>query len=80
MDVQLIKGQFLPDDAISIITEMIRIKIRYHEDKITALSNEEDIKSRESKIKQLQHELQRVRTEIRSGVGEISIDSVIHIQ
>ena len=60
MNIQLIKGQFDPEDAIGIITQMIHVKIKYHENKIHRNSNEEDIKFRENKIKLLQKDLSAI--------------------
>ncbi len=60
-DFQLIQGQFTAQDALEIITRMVQAKILYHESKISSLENEEDIKSRESRIKQLQKDLYEIR-------------------
>ncbi len=79
MDIQLIQGQFDADDAIEIIAQMIHIKIRYHEKKISKISNEEDIKNRENKIKRLQKELFEVRHKILTKNSMVKIDAVIHI-
>lgn len=79
MNIQLIQGQFVPSDAIEIITKMIHIKIKYHESKISDLSSEEEIKYREGKIKKLQKELFAVRDEILTKKGKINIDAIINI-
>ena len=54
MDIQLIKGEFNPNDALELITKMIEVKIKFHESKINTIHQEEDIKIREKKIKNLQ--------------------------
>ncbi len=79
MIIQLIQGQFNAHEAIEIITQMIHVKIKYHENKIAGNSNEEDIKNRETKIKHLQKELFEVRKEMLSKKGSLSIESVINI-
>jgi len=79
MNIQLIQGQFNANEAIEIITQMIHVKIKYHENKITGNSNEEDIKSRETKIKRLQKELFEAREIVLSKRKNISIDAVITI-
>ena len=61
MKIQLIEGYFNAKDAIEIITQMIHVKIKFHENKINAESNEEDVKMREKKIHQLQKNLFEVR-------------------
>ncbi|HEX8377962.1 MAG TPA: hypothetical protein VF602_09095 [Pedobacter sp.] len=79
MKIQLIQGQFPPNEAIEVITRMIHIKIRYHESKISGLSSEEDIKSREAKIKGLQKDLFEVRDELLSKQGKVKMDAIINI-
>lgn len=51
MNIQLIQGEFSVNEALELITQMIHIKIKYHENKIAQHSSEEDIKSRETKSK-----------------------------
>ena len=79
MAIQLIHGQFNSDEALELITQMIQVKIKYHENKITANSTEEDIKNRETKIKRLQKELDDLRSSIISKGGNPAIDAVINI-
>ena len=40
MIIQLMQGQFKPTEAVEIISQMINIKIKYQESKITASCNE----------------------------------------
>lgn len=61
MKIQLIDGSFSAKDLVEIVTKMIEVKINYHENKIQSSSNEEDIKMRENKIKDLQNELVKLR-------------------
>ena len=79
MNIQLIQGQFNAKDAIDIITQMIHIKIKFHENKITNNSTEEDIKFSETKIKRLQKELFEMRKYIESQGKKINIQSEIHL-
>ena len=79
MNIQLIKGQFDPDDAIGIITQMIHVKIKYHENKINRDSSEEDIKFRENKIKRLQKDLFDIKRAIDSNGIQVAIESTIEI-
>lgn len=80
MDIQLIQGQFTAKDAIEIITEMIHVKIKYHENKINNSSNEEDIKMRETKIKRLQKELFECRNNIYEKKGKIKLNAIIQLE
>lgn len=78
MDIQLIKGEFIATDALDLITKMIHIKIRYHEDKILKENNEEDIKMRERKIKQLQKDLYEARNKIEKNNSKINLSGQIN--
>ncbi|HQW56125.1 MAG TPA: hypothetical protein PK076_08360, partial [Saprospiraceae bacterium] len=71
--------EFNSNDAILLISQMVQIKIKYHENKINILSNEEDIKSREAKIKRLQKELFDLREHISSKNNNVKLESLIKI-
>lgn len=75
MNIQLIQGHFSTQDAIDIITQIINVKIKFHENKIDNAHNEEDIKMREQRIKQLQQSLQESRSHINSQGEMVSITS-----
>ena len=64
MILSLIKGNFTNKEAIELITELIHVKIKFHENKIKLADQEEDIKMREKRIKQLQKELYEVKNYI----------------
>lgn len=74
---QLLKGSFTKEDALTLITRMTDVKIRYHEDKIEHSDNEEDIKMRENRIKQLQKDLYEARKKIEHQEGRIELQSEI---
>lgn len=80
MNIQLIHGQFNSKDAIDLITQMIHIKIKFHENKISGTCTEEDIKISETKIKRLQKELFEIRKHIEAKGKKIAIQSTIEIQ
>ena len=79
MNLQLISGQFPQQDALDIITQMVSVKIRYHEKKIVGNSNEEDIKNREAKIKRLQKELYEIRKKMLLTPGTLSMDASVNL-
>ena len=79
MNIQLIDGQFNAKESLDIISEMIQVKIRFHESKIGDLSNEEDIKVRENKIRTLQNELQEVRQFMLQAHGKLNMHSDISL-
>ena len=78
MNIQLIQGQFSAKDGLNIITQMMHVKIKYHEEKIQHSSNEEDIKMREAKIKRLQKDLFEVKNYI-DQAGNILLQSEINL-
>jgi hypothetical protein len=80
MNIQLIKGVFDTKDAIDIITYMIQVKIKFHENKINGLSNEEDIKMYEKRIKELQRDLFLIRKFIESKGATVVLNSEIQIE
>ncbi|MFP5041194.1 hypothetical protein [Parasediminibacterium sp. JCM 36343] len=77
MNIQLIQGQFNAKDAIDIIAQMIQVKVKYHESKISNTSNEEDIKFAEGKIKRLQNDLSEIRKFVGQSGATINIQSEI---
>ncbi len=79
MTIQLIQGQFSAEEAIDIITKMVHVKIKFHENKIHSHANEEDIKMREKRIKQLQKELFEVRNFIDAKKAKIEMHSLVEI-
>ncbi len=64
MNLELIYGNLDTTDALELISQMVDNKIKYHENEINSQSNEEDIKTIEAKIKQLQKDLFELRTKI----------------
>jgi len=79
MNIKLIQGEFSANDAIELIAQMIQVKIKYHENKIDNRSNEEDIKSFEVKIKQLQKELFDLRQNYNSNKS-LKIEAIIKVE
>lgn len=79
MNIQLIQGEFESKDALELIVQMVHIKIKYHENKIQSDSNEEDIKTRERKIIQLQQELFEVKKAFQTNKKSVKIESIIKI-
>ena len=79
MKIQLIEGNFNANDSLDIITQMIHVKIKFHEGKISNSSSEEDTKSRESKIKSLQKDLYEIRKYILTKGNAINLQSFIEL-
>lgn len=79
MELQLINGSYLKSDAIELITQLIQVKIKFHEDRIGRDSNEEDLKMREAKISMLQNELQDVRRYLNAKSGFVEMHGNINL-
>ena len=79
MSLQLLKGKFSCIDAIDLIAQLAHVKIKYHENKIKDTENIEDIKMRESRIKQIQKDLFEVRKHIEASPKGVSLESLIKI-
>lgn len=78
MNIQLIQGTFPSSDALFIIEQLIKVKISFHEQRISASDNEEDVKHRESRIKALQKELEAVRNEMLVNPRAVTITAEIN--
>lgn len=79
LQLQLIKGRFSKTEAFDLVSQMVNIKIKYHEDKIRGAEKEEDIKMRENRIKELQRELHEFKNLILSNEQAVNIESGIVI-
>jgi hypothetical protein len=80
MHIQLLQGQFSANEALSLLTQLIHVKIKFHENKIDGDSNEEEIKMRETRIKQLQKDLYEARQYIDKKGGSIDLQAAIHCE
>lgn len=76
MKAQLISGTFDKSDAIDLVTKMVNAKVKFHESKVKSTSTEEDVKMRETKIKNLQKELYDIRNYIEKQ-DEVTINCEI---
>jgi hypothetical protein len=79
MHIQLIQGEFSTPDALELVTQMVQLKIKYHENKIATDTSEEDIKYRESKIKRLQKELTELREAMILNNKNVKLEGTIKI-
>ncbi len=80
MNIQLLKGEFNREETLDLVTHLVHVKIRFHEEKIQQAENEEDIKMREARIKELQRSLYEVRTALRKKGPKLSVMSGIEIE
>jgi len=79
MHVSLINGNFSSLDALDLITQLIQVKIKFHERKIENTANEEDIKMREHRIKGLLNQLDEVKKILLKKEGQYLIESDIKL-
>ncbi len=80
MNITILQGHFSPKEAEELITKMIDIKIKYHENKIgESEDHAEDIKMREKRIIQLQRDLYEVRRYIKQQSGKINLQAQINL-
>jgi len=79
MKIQLIEGSFSQQEALELLTQLVHVKIRFHEQKIEHSDLEEDIKMREKRIKQLQQDLYEVRQLLNQKAGRFNINAGITI-
>ena len=79
MNLQLIKGSFKSPEAVEILSQLVNVKIKFHESKIENSQNEEDIKMREKRIKQLQQEFYETKQAILSKGKTCELESGITI-
>lgn len=79
MELKLISGRFAAKDAEQILTDIFKIKIAFHENKIGKMGeSEENIKHAESRIKQLEETLRSIIQRIRES-GKEMIDVQAHV-
>jgi hypothetical protein len=80
MQIKILEGSFSAKEALDILTQLVHVKIRYHENKIQHLDSVEDIKMREKRIQQLQKDLYELRTFIESGKKKVNLFGSIEIR
>ncbi|HOZ80309.1 MAG TPA: hypothetical protein PLY34_20100 [Ferruginibacter sp.] len=79
MNLQLIKGSFKSSEALDLLSQLVNVKIKFHESKIENSQNEEDIKMRENRIKQLQQEFYETKQAILTKDKTCELESGITI-
>jgi len=80
MKIQLVDGQFDVADGLTLISRLLEVKIRFHEDKINSLSAEEDIKMRENKIQKLQKQLEELRSKLDGKTSQLQLKAEINVE
>ena len=75
MNLELIHRELDSTDALVLIEQMVNSKIKYHENNTSSHGNEEDFKTRESKIKQLQKDLFDLRKKINLKENNLEVEA-----
>ena len=77
--VNLANGVFYSGDAASIIRGMIEVKVKFHEDKISRLSNMEEIKMREQRIKELQRMQSKIQEWLKARGEQANLELTLSV-
>jgi hypothetical protein len=80
MNLTLLDGHYRPEDARTLITELLRVKIAFHQRRIEAHKTEEDIKHSEKRIRELEASLQAALRELRDATGWIDMRAIASIE
>lgn len=80
MNITLIDGHFQSKEALELLTKVIHVKIKFHEDKIAQLDIEEDIKMRENRVKELQKDLYVIRKMMEQGKKSYGLHAELEIK
>ena len=77
--VNIADGVFYSGDAASIIRGMIEVKVKFHEDKISRLSNLEEIKMREQRIKELQRMQSKIHDWLKAHGEQTNLELTLSV-
>jgi len=80
MNIQLIEGEFKAKDAMDLITQMIHINIKFHENIISKSDNNDDIKAREIKISSLQKNLFDLKNTKGASSKGVKVNAILNIE
>jgi hypothetical protein len=79
MEIKLLEGHFKASEALELVTQLIHVKIKFHESKIEASSVEEDVKYRENRIRELQKDLYEFRKQAIRNAEELELHAHIEV-
>lgn len=79
MQISLIKGCFNSDEAMDLLTQLLHVKIRFHENKIKQSHNIEDIEHREQRIIELQKSLYDIHRFVKNGDEFVDLSTDVYI-
>lgn len=79
MTTQIIQGQYTTKEAIDLLTQLIKVKINFHETKMEAAQSKEEKKLWKSKIVELQKKLREINKQVKQYKKGIELESLIGI-
>jgi len=79
MNIEFLKGNFSKEEALDLLTQIVHIKIKFHEKKIEKSDMEEDTKMREQRIKKLQQDFYDAKIFIMSKEKDCELNAEINI-
>ena len=79
MNLQLLKGTYTKAEALDIVSQFVQVKIKFHENKIEKSHQEEDVKMREARIKQLQLDFSELKKRLSDIGDDCTLDAEIKI-
>jgi hypothetical protein len=77
--IDLLRGSYSKRDALDLLTQLIHVKIRFHESRISADMLEEDLKMRENRIHELQRDLYEAGKLMERLEEPVSLEATIQI-
>jgi len=79
MNLQLIKGLFTKEEALELVTSLIHVKIKFHENKLinTTDENTESISYHSTRIKELQKDLFELKSFLNQKKKTVKLDGTI---
>ena len=77
--VNLANGVFYSGDAASIIRGMFEVKVKFHEDKISRLSNIEEMEMREQRIKELQRMQSKIQEWLKAHGEQANLELTLSV-
>ena len=78
--MDLIRGLYKKEEAVQLLGALVQQKIKFLEESIAAEMLEEDIRHREKRIQELQHDWKRLRERILQATDRIDINTFAEVK
>ncbi len=79
LQLSLLEGVFSRQEALDLLSQLVEVKIRFHEGQMKNLTEVEDLKMREKRIQALQSELNSLREELVQSGQHVALSSKVFI-